>query len=239
MTLRATLRLIACTGAFASAIALLYARVARPWHLHWGATASECAGNMPLDERVADATVVSTRGITIDAPATQVWPWLVQMGDRPRAGYYSYAWIERMQGMRIENAKRILPEFQSLKVGDTLDRNGTIAVLHAEPGRSLVLGPPERVEGLRCTWAFELISTSERSCRLVTRVRAKLSYWQMLRGAPIYVWPFLLLLDPGVFVMERKMLREIKRLAEAMPASRGEAPSVGGGATSSEARAAR
>jgi deazaflavin-dependent oxidoreductase (nitroreductase family) len=40
------------------------------------------------------------------------------------------------------------------------------------------------------------------------------SYRQMLGGAPPFAWPFLLLLDPGAFVMERKMLLEIKRRAE-------------------------
>jgi len=35
-----------------------------------------------------------------------------------------------------------------------------------------------------------------------------------MRSTPVYTWPTWLLLDPGAFIMERKMLRDIKRLAE-------------------------
>jgi hypothetical protein len=205
-----------CTvvAAGAATALVVYGKLIRPWQMRWGATEDEAAGRMPLDERVPAATIVSTRAITISAPPEQVWPWIVQMGDRPRAGYYSYAWIERMQGMRIENAERILPQYQSLAVGDAIDKNGTICVQYIDPGHALVLGPPETVEGLRCTWAFALVPANGGNTRLVTRVRAKIDYLQLLRASPPYTWPFLLMLDPGVFVMERKMLREIKRHAE-------------------------
>jgi hypothetical protein len=204
--------MVAAAGA-ATALAV-YSKFVRPWHVRWGTTDDEFSRGMPLDERVRDATIASTRAITIDAPPEQIWPWIVQMGDRPRGGYYSYAWIERMQGMSIESADRILTEYQSLQVGDTIDKNGTIAVQYIEPGRALVLGTPDSVEGLCCTWAFALFPIDTHATRLITRVRAKISYPQLLRGSPPYIWPFLLLLDPGVFVMERKMLREIKRHAE-------------------------
>jgi hypothetical protein len=36
----------------------------------------------------------------------------------------------------------------------------------------------------------------------------------MMRAVPAYLWPLWLLIEPGVFVMERKMLLEIRRLAE-------------------------
>ena len=39
------------------------------------------------------------------------------MGDAPRAGYYSFAWIERLKGMRIENVGGLLPEYQALHEG--------------------------------------------------------------------------------------------------------------------------
>jgi hypothetical protein len=51
--------------------------------------------------------------------------------------------------------------------------------------------------------------------RLVMRVRGAWRYRNMLRATPPYTWPFYLLLEPGAFIMERKMLKEIKRLAEA------------------------
>jgi hypothetical protein len=169
---------------------------------------------MPLDERVADPSAVSTRAISIDAPADKVWPWLAQMGDRPRAGYYSYTLVEKIQGLDVENAHRIMPEYQSLEVGQAIDKGGTMVVLAVEAGKHLVLGPIEPPPWLQSTWAFVLYPEGEDRTRLVTRVRARYSLRGMLRALPWFTWPFWLFIDPGVFVMERKMLIEIKKHAE-------------------------
>ena len=40
----------------------------RPWHMRWGATTEEVAGDMPGDEVVKRAQFNATRAITIDAP---------------------------------------------------------------------------------------------------------------------------------------------------------------------------
>jgi hypothetical protein len=210
-------RRLAFGSAVFVALAALFVRRVRPWYSRWGAREDELTLPFPLDDRVLDATIVSTRGITIDAPPDKVWPWVAQIGELPRAGYYSYALIERLQGMRIENAHRIIPEYQSLQVGDVLDKNGTMVVQHVEPGHALVLGPPDSVQTLPCTWAFMLLPDTAGSTRLLTRVRAKVSYRRMLRESPPLAWPFLLLLDPGAFIMERKMLMEIKKHAERGP----------------------
>jgi hypothetical protein len=191
-----------------------YVRFAGPWHRRWGATDEEVARAMPLDERVVNPTAVSTRAITIDAPADKVWPWLAQMGDKPRAGYYSYTLIEKMQGLDVENAGRILPEYQTLEVGQAIDKGGSMVVLAVEPGQHMVLGPLKPPSWLESTWAFGLYPSGQDRTRLVTRVRARMDLLGMLRALPWYTWPFWLLIDPGVFVMERKMLKEIKKRAE-------------------------
>jgi hypothetical protein len=56
----------------------------RPRMLRWGATVGEASGPLPGDDRTPHPRVQSTRAVTIDAPPEQVWPWLLQMGDRPR-----------------------------------------------------------------------------------------------------------------------------------------------------------
>ncbi|CAN5631089.1 hypothetical protein BH23CHL5_BH23CHL5_19910 [soil metagenome] len=116
--------------------------------------------------------------------------------------------------MRIANARRIIPEYQSVSVGDVLDKNGTMTVLAVEPGQSLVLGPPADFERARCSWAFELCPEDGSSTRLVARSRATWSYQKTLRETNPLMWPMMLLIEPGAFIMSRKMLKEIKRLAE-------------------------
>ncbi len=167
---------------------------------------------MPLDERIERPNYVTNRAITIQAPSEDVWPWLVQMGELPRGGFYSYEWIERLLGLWVLNAQRILPRFQQLRVGQALDRRGDMLVKAVDPGRFLVLGPPEG-EVFDSTWALVLRALPDGSTRLLARLRAKLP--RTTAGAFCYG-----VLDPGHFVMERKMLLEIKRRAEAMAAVR-------------------
>jgi hypothetical protein len=62
----------------------LYAQVLRKPILSWGATSTEVEARLPGDELLEHADGVSTRAITIDAPAAAVWPWLAQMGPSPR-----------------------------------------------------------------------------------------------------------------------------------------------------------
>jgi hypothetical protein len=73
-----------------------------------------------------------------------------------RAGYYSYAPVERVLGMNIDNANKILPEFQHLEVGEALDAGGNMRVRAIEPLRHLVLGPPE-MPHFDSTWRWRSI----------------------------------------------------------------------------------
>jgi hypothetical protein len=67
----------------------------RPRMLRWGATSDEASEPLPGDDRTPDPRVQSTRALTIDAPAEQAWPWLMQMGIG-RAGFYTHDWVERL-----------------------------------------------------------------------------------------------------------------------------------------------
>ena len=91
----------------------------RPWHQRWGATHEEVEAFWPGDEFIARPMVSSTHAVTIQAPLSKVWPWLVQIG-QGRGGFYSYEFVENAMGLRIENADRILPEWQNLQVGDVV-----------------------------------------------------------------------------------------------------------------------
>jgi hypothetical protein len=131
------------------------------------------------------------------------------MGELPRGGFYSYEWIERLMGMRVENADRIMPEYQELTIGDALDRTGNMTVRAIDPGHTLVLGPPPGL-WLDTAWAMAVYPTEDGGTRLVSRVRA-----QVVRWSPMAVF-MMLLVDTGQFIMERKFLIEIKKRAEAL-----------------------
>jgi hypothetical protein len=199
-------------AAAAAGTALAGYALIRPWHLRWGATDEEIARAMPLDAQVPRPTYVTNRAVSVEAPPEHVWPWLAQMGEAPRGGFYSYAWIERLMGMDVTNADAVLPDFQHVEAGEVIDRTGYMTVRAVEPGRFIVLGPPETISDLDSTWALVLYPATDGTTRLVSRVRARLP--RSLRGV---LW--LALLDPGQFVMERKMLLEIKRRAEALAAA--------------------
>jgi hypothetical protein len=155
----------------------------------------------------------ATRAITIQAPVSDVWPWLVQLG-QGRGGLYSYDWLENLIGCDIHNADRIMPEFQRLQVGDPvrLGPEGypfyTVAAI--EPERALILhaASPE-ISGHNESWIFYLEPIDENSTRLIIRSRRK--YEPTL--ANFVIWQ--VITEPAHFIMERKMLLGIKQRAEA------------------------
>jgi hypothetical protein len=112
-------RRIGIASAVAAALAALYFRFLRKWHMHWGASDEEAHGEVVGDELMPYANVVATRIVEIDAPPSAIWPWLVQMGPG-RGGAYTYDWIERRLGIDIANVDRIVPELQHLEVGDEI-----------------------------------------------------------------------------------------------------------------------
>ena len=155
----------------------------------------------------------------------EVWPWLVQIG-QARGGFYSYSWLENLLGCDIHNADRILPEFQTLKAGDTIrlhPKAPPIPVVLVEPGRALVLHgrPNPEVDQqyevkftkpgnyVASSWAFVLDPLDERTTRLLVRFRMD---YDPTFGNKL---AFRAMLEPIHFVMQRKMLLGIKQRAEA------------------------
>jgi hypothetical protein len=206
--LRSWRRSLGVVLGFGALVAWAYVFRIRKWHLRWGASDEEIARAMPLDGEIERPTYVTNRAVTIGASAEEVWPWIAQMGERPRGGFYSYLSVERLLRMRVANADRILPEFQDLRVGQAIDRAGTMLVKAVEPNRVLVLGPSPTPE-FDATWAIGLFPSGEGRTRLVSRCRALLP--RGVKGLLMF-----LVLDPGQFVMERKMLLEIKKRAETL-----------------------
>jgi hypothetical protein len=187
---------LALVAAFA-----VYTRLRRPIRA-WGATSEEATARLPGDDLLEDAGGVSTRAITIDAPAAAVWPWLAQMGPSPRGGAYTYDWIENLLGLHMHSVERILPEFQHPKVGDTIGLGSNrMRIEQVDPGRVLAW----RSEDGNWVWTF-VLAESASSTRLISRNRYRLPSVTARIG--------MLPMEPGSLLMERAMLRGIKERAE-------------------------
>lgn len=192
----------------------------------WGATDEEVKQSLPGDDLVPNSKGDYTHAVTIQAPAVDVWPWLAQIG-QGRGGFYSYEWLENLVGSRIKNADRIIPEFQNLKVGDSIrihPQGGCpYRVAGIDPGRVLILGMRiDKVAGSapeilgtapkkyqNSSWVFFLDELDEGTTRLISRSR---NDWnRSLSNALIFGF-----LGPISFVMDRKMLLGIKHRAESV-----------------------
>lgn len=174
--------------------------------LTWGAREGEVAVKLPGDELLADAGLVTTRAVTIDAPPEAIWPWLAQMGSG-RGGAYTYDWIENLLGLNMHSAGEILPEYQDIKVGDELPLGSGGPTMRVE-----VLDPPSafvfRSSDRNWVWIFALVPGGE-STRLISRNRIATKTL-----SPVRRLFYVLFMEPGSLVMERKMLLGIKHRAE-------------------------
>ncbi len=184
----------------------------RSWMDRRGATESEFAATLAGDELVPDARNVATRAITVRAPAEAVWPWLQQI-DQQRGGFYSYRVLENLMGCEMPKVERLVPAWGDRIVGERVwmapprrfRGKGHVVVARVDPQRALVLLSPDLWAGREAevamsgSWAFVLQPIDDRSCRLVVRSR--------------YARPNLAY-DVIHFLMERKMMRTIARLAE-------------------------
>ena len=97
----------AAAAAAGAAVVTAYLAVVRPRMLRAGATAAEADGPYPGEGLIPDGTRSGTMAVTIDAPRSRVWAWLVQMGT-DRAGWYSW---DRLDNFGRASAWSIHPEW--------------------------------------------------------------------------------------------------------------------------------
>jgi hypothetical protein len=203
------------------------------WHPHLlvsGANNAEATLPLPGDKLVPAPRIQLTRAITIDAPAKDIWPWLIQMGFG-RGGWYAWSPLsgDREYGTKIASVKKIKPEFQQLKIGDILldgpgsnKKKGVWTVKMFYQDRALVLysareintrkefdpkGPKPAEAYVVCSWAFVLEPINKNSTRLVLRTRVDTGPDPSAR----FNHYFLML---GVTAMQRSMLDGIKERVE-------------------------
>jgi hypothetical protein len=186
-------RIVIGIGIAAVVAGLVYALVIRPWHFRRGATDAEVRRSLPGDDLVPDPKCGYTHAITINTPASEVWPWLVQIGYK-RAGWPSHDFLHRLMGIagcmddERRSAKRIIPELQDLKVGDAVEiAPGMGYVVEGlEPEQALILqsrldigkgqsfssSEPLPEKFLVSSWVWLLEEIDETTTRLIVRVRS-------------------------------------------------------------------
>jgi hypothetical protein len=211
----------------------------------WGIDSIEVDRVLPGDDLVAEPTMCDTRGITIDAPPSAVWPWLVQLG-YSRGGWYSYDRLDT----RGESSTRIRPELQHLAVGEVVptDPDGGFIVHALEPERSLVLFIDDEIAALQrgrprsgaqvpagleasgrflqtaipptfaVSWSIVLEPMAGGRTRLIERVRGR--FGEATPGSRA-LGP---VLGFGVFVMTRRQMLGLAERAIATPIEPSPAP---------------
>ncbi len=193
-----------------------YTFAVRPWFLSWGTTAPERRQALLGDDAWIGGAVTGTRAVTIEAPPEKVWPWLVQIG-QDRAGFYSYAWLENMALADIHNACVIRPEWQGREVKDFVRSVkpgymfGLLKEKDGYTGWRVPFVSAGRSMTLKYWGTFALEPGGTGGTRFFVRSRGEPVPGVLGRLAGFWV------LDPAHFVMEKKMMTEIKRLAEGRP----------------------
>ncbi len=192
-------------------IYVAFATVLWPWHRRWGTTHAERAMALPGDPFMRQSAFELMHGVSIDAPAEHVWPWLVQLG-QDRAGFYSYDWLERVFGADIHNVDEIRPEWQHRTGGDFVraaQRGYLGGLLGEDVGWYVTEVQPNRALVLHHWGAFVLQEDGRGGTRLLIRSTfgdPLIPVWAAAISFTAFELPH--------FIMERRMLLGIKERAE-------------------------
>ena len=136
---------------------------------------------MPGDALLPDAQFISTRSVTIDAPPSEVWPWLVQVGGG-RAGFYSN---DLLDNLGRPSATTIVADLQHLEAGQWIPLSPSSTPTEQTAFRVHSFSAPNwllwaKPDG---TWAWKLTSTDDGGTRLVTRIHAAFDWSLPLTAA--------------------------------------------------------
>jgi hypothetical protein len=211
-------------GATAIAGSVILSPFIRGWYSRWGSTSEEVQQSIRGDEFVPHPKSQLTMAVTVQAPAANIWPWFVQLGCQ-RGGWYSY---DLLDNGGIPSANRIVPEYQRREIGDIVkatpkgDFGFPIAII--DPNKQLTMAGTTNTETGEAddtnypyiktyfsgNQTFLLNQIDEKQTRLIFRMRID---WNKSRMGTIANRG---IVEPLSFVMGRKTLLNVKRLAENM-----------------------
>lgn len=161
-----------------------------------GATVEEARIRLAGDALLPWVSWQATRAVTVEAPVSEVWPWLAQAGYGRGGWYADMPWWRDAEGRRgrRSSAERLLPDEQHIEVGQVLldgpgcdEAHGAWTVRICDPSRALVLFSSRTLSGrevdadaapprfyIDCSWAFALRPVPA-GTRILVRTRVKLN----------------------------------------------------------------
>jgi hypothetical protein len=157
----------------------------------WGVTESDILRPYPCDDFVTSPTLRAWRGVSVEAPAEAVWPWVAQV----RVAPYSYDWIDN-GGRR---SPRNLVGLAEPRVGDRFTSVGGRAL-----GRIVSVEPGKQLTGtiMGAFMSYVLVPHEGDVTRLLLKVVMRTGRWAALG------------LSIGDLIMARRQLLNFKQLAE-------------------------
>ena len=182
---------------------IVYAVFLRSKIMAWGASAEEAT--MPLVGDDLAPGISSTRAISINAPISEVWKWVIQLG-ADRGGFFSYSFLEKVLGYKAREENPAL-EFQEMEVGrnvpGSIDESKSVIkynfrVVAVETGKSFVLE----------NWGtFVLKEVNSKQTRLIVRTHEPRLPDLISKIADFFFMPL-------HYIMERRMLMGMKARVE-------------------------
>ena len=208
-----------------------------------GVTDAEADASLPGDEIIPHPMLETTHAISIAAPPSIVWQWLIQAGYRGagRAGWYSDSWLDwlaekavfrmtvpaqhRNEQPVLRSAIELLPAFQHTAVGDIVpdgpDGAPFFVVRAVEPERAWVLYSDTHLKYVAPTMVHQtpLESSGEFTWVFVLNREGDQGTRLILRtrtryGPPVMRQLALPLLYLGEAIFPRLILRGLRQRAE-------------------------
>jgi hypothetical protein len=167
---------------------------------HWGSSASERAERFACDGLVAPDGAPWFRAVDVAAPPATTWRWLCQL----RAAPYSYDWIDNWGR---PSPRALTPGLEALAPGQPVMRVFTLVSFERERQLTVRLRRPDGPFG-DVAVSYRVSARPGGGSRLVAKVLVR-------RGRGLWAGLVRRLLLVGDFIMMRKQLLTLKRLAEA------------------------
>jgi hypothetical protein len=203
---------------------LIHHFIFRPMFLDWGAP--EQINRRAFSGDSLTNGVHHTRAVLIDATPEELWPWLNQIG-QDRGGFYSYQWLENLFAADMSNVYTIKPEFQwPRQLGDTIwlankdhyNGQGYQIIAEISDFKSIVMvGGADYARILRGekasgSWAFYLYPEKGTGKTWLVARSSEGDMPIMKRLIRYFTY------EVPHFIMEKKMLKSMKKLVESKPA---------------------